>query len=62
MYNPFADTWKRNTSASTNLTYEQYLRWEANPTVNPKTGRSIEVDGPTYNKIKEGYGFVLLRV
>lgn len=31
-------------------------QFRANPTVNPETGRSITVNGDTYNKLVEKYG------
>ena len=39
-------------SRSLKLTKAQCEAWVANPTVNPKTGKSINVDGPTYTMIK----------
>ena len=40
-------------SRTTHLSKVQCEAWLANPTVNPKTNRSIDVNGPTYNMIKE---------
>jgi hypothetical protein len=35
------------------LTQQQCEVWSANPLINPKTGRSINENGPTYNVIRE---------
>lgn len=41
--------------ASINLSLQQYLLWNQNKLINPKTNREIKEDGPTYQKIKEGW-------
>jgi len=40
---------------TTKLNYEQYLRWNENKGINPKTGRDITIGGPVYLKIEEGW-------
>jgi hypothetical protein len=35
------------------ITEAKCREWAANPTINPLTGKSIELDGPTYNTLKE---------
>ena len=40
---------------TTQLSLQQYLEWNENKGVNPKTKRKIIINGPVYNKIKEGW-------
>ena len=40
---------------SVNLNYQQLLRWREQPSINPKTGKSIKIDGPTYKEIQKRY-------
>jgi hypothetical protein len=38
-----------------NLNLQQLIRWKENPTVNPKTGKTIKINGPVYNEIQKRY-------
>ncbi|MDD4930664.1 MAG: hypothetical protein PHG66_00725 [Candidatus Colwellbacteria bacterium] len=42
-------------SLTTKLSLQQYLLWNQNKDVNPKTGRKIKIDGPVYQEIEAGW-------
>jgi len=42
-------------SRSKKYSLQDYLRWNENKNINPKTGREIKINGPTYNLIQEGW-------
>jgi len=42
-------------SLTTRLSLQQYILWNENRTINPKTGKKIKPGGPTYNEIEEGW-------
>lgn len=44
---------------SVNLNYEQLLIWKENPTINPKTGKQIKENGPTYQDIEKRYNKIM---
>jgi hypothetical protein len=44
-----------SSNKSTRLSYQQYLQWNEDRTINPKTGRKIKENGIVYNKILAGW-------
>lgn len=42
-------------SITTRLSLQQYLLWNQNKGVNPKTGKKIKIDGPVYKEIEAGW-------
>jgi len=42
-------------SLTTKLSLQQYLLWNQNKDINPKTGKKIKKDGPVYREIEAGW-------